>query len=405
MEIKASPIFRPGYLGKLQLRNRVIRSAAFEGMAEHNSPSEKLKNYHLAVAKGGVGMTTLAYASVNRSGLSFDTQLWLRDKIIPGLADIAEAVHREGAAVSVQIGHCGNMTHRKTAGQMPVAPVSGFNLYSPTFHRKLTVAELIRYAKDFGNAVRIASEAGFDAVEVHAGHGYLISQFLSPFTNKRKDEFGGSLANRMRFMNMCLSEVKEKADKYRMAVLVKTNMRDGFPGGLEVEENLEIARQIESFGVDAVVLSGGFVSKAPMYVMRGRMPIKSMTHYMHPWWLKWGVSMVGNRMIKPEPFREAYFLEDALAFRKELKLPLVYVGGLIRKQTIEKVLDQGFGFVQMARALINMPDFVNRMKNGTELCDCDHKNYCIARMYSLEMACCKHIRDELPGVLRKELGI
>ena len=400
---KESPIFVPGYLGKVRLRNRIIRSAAFEGMATNNRPSQMLKDYHVSVAKGGVGMTTLAYASVNRSGLSFDSQLWLRDEIIPELADITDAVHREGAAVSIQLGHCGNMTHYKTAGQLPVGATTGFNLYSPTFHRALKPAELTQFAKDFGNGVRIAHEAGFDAVEVHAGHGYLISQFLSPYTNRRKDEFGGSLENRMRFMNMCLSEVCEMADKYNMAVLVKTNMRDGFKGGLELEENIEIAKQIETFGVDALVLSGGFVSKAPMYVMRGAMPIQSMTYYMKQWWLKYGVRMVGKWMIPTVPFKEAYFLEDALKFRAALKLPLVYVGGLVRKSVIENVLDQGFEFVQMARALIRQPDFVNRMKAGEECCGCDHTNYCIARMYSREMACCQHVKDELPPCILKEL--
>ena len=405
MNNEKSPIFQPGYLGKLRLRNRIIRSAAFEGMATGNRPSKQLKDYHVSVARGGVGMTTLAYASVNRSGVSFDTQLLLCDDIIPELRDITEAVHREGAAVSIQIGHCGNMTHYKTAGQMPVAPMSGFNLYSPTFHRALRPDELYQFARDFGDAVRIAHEAGFDAIEVHAGHGYLISQFLSPYTNRRKDEFGGSLDHRMRFMKMCLTEVCNEANKYGMAVVVKHNMRDGFEGGLEVEENIEIAKEIQKFDVDALVLSGGFVSKAPMYVMRGRMPIRSMTHYMSQWWLKYGVRMVGDWMIRPEPFSEAYFLEDALKFREALSIPLIYVGGLIRKSVIEEVLTHGFDFVQMARALIRQPDFVNRMAAGEECCDCDHKNYCIARMYSREMACCKNVVDELPRDLRKELNI
>ena len=398
-------IFTPARLGNLELRNRTIRSAAFEGMAVNNRPSEMLKNYHVSVAKGGVGMTTLAYASVNRSGLSFKTQLCMEDSNVPYLSDITEAVHKEGAAVSVQIGHCGNMTHYSTAGQMPVAPGNGFNLYSPTFHRKLTEKELVQFAHDFGHAVEIAHKSGFDAVEVHAGHGYLISQFLSPYTNHRKDSFGGSLDNRMRFMRICLSEVMEKARKHGLAVLVKTNMRDGFKGGLEIDDCITVAKEIESFGVDGIVLSGGFVSRAPMYVMRGAMPIKSLTEYMSPWWLKYGVKMFGGMMIRPVPFKEAYFLEDALKFRKELKCNLVYVGGLVRKSVIEDVLSKGFEFVQMGRALINTPDFVNRMKNGCEKCDCDHKNYCIARMYSIEMECCKHIKDELPAKLRKELSI
>ena len=147
--------------------------------------------------------------------------------------------------------------------------------------------EIVDVAKAFGQAVNLAREAGFDAVEVHAGHGYLISQFLSPYTNHRKDEYGGSLENRMRFMKMCLDEVMTAAGN-DMAVLVKTNMSDGFRGGLETDDCIEVARNIEQCGVHALVLSGGFVSKAPMYVMRGRMPIRSMTYYMKQLWLKWG---------------------------------------------------------------------------------------------------------------------
>ena len=229
-----------------------------------------------------------------------------------------------------------------------------------------------------------------------------VDQFLSPYTNHRKDEYGGSLENRMRFMKMCLDEVMTAAGN-DMAVLVKTNMSDGFRGGLETDDCIEVARNIEQCGVHALVLSGGFVSKAPMYVMRGRMPIRSMTYYMKQLWLKWGVRMAGRWMIHDEPFREAYFYEDALKFRKALKLPLVYVGGLVSREKIDMVLDSGFECVAMARALINEPDFVNRMKNEGEMrCGCDHVNYCIARMYSIEMACHKHMQN-LPNCIQKEI--
>ena len=174
-DIKDSKLFTPYQMGPVTLRNRTIRSAAFESMGKDFSPTQALKDYHVSVAKGGVGMTTLAYASVNRSGISFNSQLWLRDEIVPQLRDITDAVHKEGAAVGIQIGHCGNMTHWETAGCFPVSASNGFNLYSPTFHRRLKPSELTQFAKDFGTAVKTAHEAGFDSVEVHAGHGYLIS--------------------------------------------------------------------------------------------------------------------------------------------------------------------------------------------------------------------------------------
>lgn len=398
-----SLLFTPVTLGPLILRNRSIRSAAFESMCPGNVPSPQLLAYHRSVAAGGVGMTTVAYAAVTRSGLSFDRQLWMRPEIVPGLRELTDAVHAEGAAASIQLGHCGNMSHKSICGCLPVGASSGFNLYSPTFVRGLRADELPEMAKAYGRSVCLAREAGFDAVEIHAGHGYLISQFLSPSTNHRKDEFGGTLANRMRFMEMVMEEVMKAAGN-DMAVLVKMNMRDGFRGGMELDESLQVARKLQELGAHALVLSGGFVSKAPMYVMRGEMPIRTMTHYMTCWWLKYGVRLVGKYMIPSVPFREAYFLEDALKFREALDIPLVYVGGLVSRQKIEEVLNHGFEAVQMGRALLNEPDIVNRMRREENArCNCGHSNYCIARMYTLDMACHQHLQEELPPCLKKEI--
>ena len=398
-----SLLFTPVTLGPLTLRNRSIRSAAFESMCPGNVPSPQLLDYHRSVAAGGVGMTTVAYAAVTRSGLSFDRQLWMRPEIVPGLRELTDAVHAEGAAASIQLGHCGNMSHKSICGCLPVGASSGFNLYSPTFVRGLRADELPEMAKAYGRSVGLAREAGFDAVEIHAGHGYLISQFLSPSTNHRKDEFGGTLANRMRFMEMVMEEVMKAAGN-DMAVLVKMNIRDGFRGGMELDESLQVARKLQELGAHALVLSGGFVSKSPMYVMRGEMPIRTMTHYMTCWWLKYGVRLVGKYMIPSVPFREAYFLEDALKFREALDIPLVYVGGLVSRQKIEEVLNHGFEAVQMGRALLNEPDFVNRMRREENArCNCRHSNYCIARMYTLDMACHQHLQEELPSCLKKEI--
>lgn len=398
-----SILFTPGKIGPLTLRNRTIRAAAYEGMCPGNAPSEQLFNYHTAVAAGGIGMTNIAYAAVTQSGLSFERQLWMRKEIIPGLRKLTDAIHKEGAAASIQLGHCGNMSHKRICGCTPVGASSGFNLYSPTLVRGLNPSELPAMARAYGEAVNLAREAGMDAVEIHAGHGYLISQFLSPYTNHRSDEYGGSLANRMRFMKMCMAEVMKAAGS-DMAVTVKMNMRDGFKGGMEIDESLEVARTLQDeCGVHALVLSGGFVSRAPMYVMRGTMPIRTLTHYM-PWgYLPIGVRMVGKYMIPSVPFKEAYFLEDALKFRKALHMPLIYVGGLIARDKIEEVLNDGFQFVAMARALVNDPGFVNRMKTDAHArVDCGHSNYCVARIYTRDMVCHKTV-EGLPACLANEI--
>ena len=398
-----SILFTPGKIGPLTLRNRTIRAAAYEGMCPGNAPSEQLFNYHTAVAAGGIGMTNIAYAAVTQSGLSFERQLWMRKEIIPGLRKLTDAIHKEGAAASIQLGHCGNMSHKRICGCTPVGASSGFNLYSPTLVRGLNPSELPAMARAYGEAVNLAREAGMDAVEIHAGHGYLISQFLSPYTNHRSDEYGGSLANRMRFMKMCMAEVMKAAGS-DMAVTVKMNMRDGFKGGMEIDECLEVARTLQDeCGVHALVLSGGFVSRAPMYVMRGTMPIRTLTHYMRWGYLPIGVRMVGKYMIPSVPFKEAYFLEDALKFRKALHMPLIYVGGLIAQDKIEEVLNDGFQFVAMARALVNDPGFVNRMKTDAHArVDCGHSNYCVARIYTRDMVCHKTV-EGLPACLANEI--
>ena len=400
-----SPIFTPCNIGPVTLRNRVIRSAAFENMAYGNSPSQDLFDYHTAVARGGVGMTTVAYAAVCQSGLSFDGQLWMREEIVPELKKLTDAIHAEGAKASIQLGHCGNMTHRATCGCTPVGASGGFNIYSPTFVRKLKVEEIYQLVKDFGHAVELARQAGFDCVEIHAGHGYLISQFLSPYTNHRHDEFGGSLDNRMRFMRLVINEVMRVAGN-DMGVLVKMNMHDGFRRGMQRPECLEVARELEKLGVHALVLSAGFVSKAPMEVMRGAMPIKTLRYYMdmkHFWWLKAMLALIGRILIPTVPYKEAYFLDDALEFRAAVKMPLVYVGGMVSKAGIEKVLGDGFVAVQMARALVRDTDFVNKLRDGELKCSaCGHSNYCIGRMYTLEMKCHSCV-ENLPERLQKEV--
>ncbi len=400
-----SPIFTPFNIGPVTLRNRIIRSAAFENMAYGNSPSQDLYDYHLAVARGGVGMTTLAYASVNQSGLSFKGQLWMREAIVPELKRITDAVHAAGAKCSIQLGHCGNMTHRSTCGCMPVGASGGFNLYSPTFVRGLKLPEIDALVEDFGHAVELAREAGFDCVEIHAGHGYLISQFLSPYTNHRRDAYGGSLENRMRLMQRVIRRVMEAAGD-DMGVLVKMNMYDGFRGGMQEDECLEVARELERLGVHAIVLSAGFVSKAPMEVMRGAMPLRTMAHYvprLQYMWFKPLLLLAGRKLMPTVPYREAYFLEDALKFRAAVKLPLIYVGGMVSRQKMEEVLAQGFEGIQMARALIRDTEFVNKLRSGEiDRSPCGHSNYCIGRMYTMEMKCNRCVAD-LPERLRREI--
>jgi 2,4-dienoyl-CoA reductase-like NADH-dependent reductase (Old Yellow Enzyme family) len=388
-------LFTPVRLGPLQLRNRSIRAAAFEGMCPNHNVSQSLIDYHQSVAKGGIGMTTVAYASVTQNGLSFPHQLWLRKEIIPQLKKLTAVIHAENAAVSIQIGHCGNMAKHTIAGSRPVAPSAHINWYAPSFPKAMSKQEIIDMAKAFGAAVSVAQEAGFDAVEIHAGHGYLISQFLSPYINKRTDEFGGSLNNRMRFMQMVMEEVLQAAGN-KTAVLVKMNMRDGFKGGMDITESIEVAKMLEQMGVHALVLSGGFVSRAPMYVMRGAMPVHTLAKHMGNVVMNMFVKLFGKLLVPDIPFKENYFLDDALQFRQQLKMPLVYVGGILSKENIDEVLSKGFDAVAIARALIRNPDFINKLlKEELQHSSCDTCNHCIAVMYNGPFNCIQ-LENKLP---------
>jgi len=404
-------IFEQAHIGPLTLRNRTIRSAAFESMCPGHEPSQQLYDYHTSVARGGIGMTTVAYAAVTESGLSFDRQLVMRPDIVPGLRRLTDGIHAEGAAAGIQLGHCGNMSHRAICGCTPVGASTGFNLYSPTFVRGLRADELPDLAKAFGRATRLAMEAGFDSVEIHCGHGYLIDQFINPYFNHRHDAYGGSLENRMRFMQMCVGEALEAAAG-RIAVVCKMNMRDGLKHGIGPEDtSLPVARTLQAMGVDALVLSGGLVSATPMYVMRGELPLTTMTHYMDKWWLKYGIRMgqpiVKQVLTRPVPYREAFFLDDALKFRQALPdMTLIYVGGLVSGDKINEVLGHGFEAVQMARAVLREPDFVNQLRaNPHYRSQCRHSNYCIGRMYTLDMRCHQCMQGEpLPKSIQREIA-
>ena len=408
-----SKLFTPYQLGPITLRNRIIRSAAFENMCRNNKPTQELFDYHVSVAKGGVGMTTVAYCAVDLSGVSFDGQLYVHDEILPDLKKLTDAIHAEGAKASIQLGHCGNMTHFYTCHCMPVSASNGFNLYSPTIHRRLKVSEIKNLVVKFGEAVDFARKAGFDCVEIHAGHAYLLSQFLARRTNHRHDEYGGSLENRMRFLNEVLDAVMEHA-KDDMAVVVKTNMWDDCWKGVTIEEGITIAKEIAKHKVHGIVLSGGTVSRSPMTILGGAMPHKTLAHYMDMkafWWLKAALNIPGVApiMMPTSPFKELYFMDKAKIFQKEIKdIPLIYVGGVQSGDNCQQIMDEGFELFQIAHVLIKDPDFVKHVQENPHYhAGCGRSNYCVGRMYTLDMKCHECVERDgevIPKRLQKEIA-
>ena len=408
-------LFTPYKLGPITLRNRIIRSAAFENMARANAPTQQLQDYHVSVAHGGVGMTTVAYCAVDQSGVSFDGQLYVRPQIIPDMKKMTDAIHAEGAKASIQLGHCGNMTHYKTCHCIPVSADTWFNLYSPTVHRRLKVEEIKTIVKHFGEAVDFARECGFDCVEIHAGHAYLISQFLAPRTNHRHDQYGGSFENRARFMNEVLDEVMLHA-KDDIAVVVKTNMWDDCWKGVSLEEGIQVAREIAKHKVHGIVLSGGTVSRSPMTILGGAMPIKTLAHYMNMkelWWLKAALHIpyVGAIMTPTVPFKELYFMDKAKYFQEQLKdidIPLIYVGGVQSGDNCQQIMDEGFELFQIAHVLIKDPDFVKHVQENPHYhAGCKRSNYCVGRMYSKDMKCHECVERDgemIPNGIQREIA-
>lgn len=408
-----SKLFTPYQLGPITLRNRIVRSAAFENMCRGNRPTQQLQDYHVSVARGGVGMTTVAYCAVDLSGVSFDGQLYVHDEIIPDLKKLTDAIHAQGAKASIQMGHCGNMTHFYTCHCMPVSASNGFNLYSPTIHRRLKVSEIKALVKKFGESVDFARKAGFDCVEIHAGHAYLISQFISPRTNHRRDEYGGCFENRVRFMNEVLEEVMAHAGD-DMAIVVKTNMWDDCWRGSDIEEGIKIAQEIAKHKVHGIVLSGGTVSRSPMTILGGAMPNKTLAHYMDMksfWWLKAALNIPGVApiMMPTSPFKELYFMEKAKRFQQEITdVPLIYVGGVQSGDNCQQIMDEGFELFQIAHVLIKDPDFVKHVQENPHYhAGCGRSNYCVGRMYTIDMKChecAERDGEKIPTRLKKEIA-
>jgi 2,4-dienoyl-CoA reductase-like NADH-dependent reductase (Old Yellow Enzyme family) len=372
----------PGRLGPLTLRNRIVKSATFEGATPRGEVTDRLVEFHRAVARGGAGLTTVAYCAVNPGGRVQRHCMVLDDGTAKDLRRLTDAVHDEGAAVAAQLGHAGLVADARSNGVKSLAPSRRFSPPAKGFVPAATVEDLASVREDFARAARCAVEAGFDAVEVHLGHGYLLSSFLSPLLNRRSDGYGGSLDNRARFPRDVLRAVRDAVGD-RIAVTAKLNMSDGVPGGLWLDESVEVARMIETDGVlDAFELSGGSSLQNAMYFFRGDVPLEEMLR-TQPRYVRPGMRLIAPRLFPSYPFEEGFFLPFARQFRAALDMPLIYLGGVNRQSTADQVVAEGFDLVAMARALLREPDLVRTWEAGAR--DeglCVHCNKCMPTIYS-----------------------
>jgi 2,4-dienoyl-CoA reductase-like NADH-dependent reductase (Old Yellow Enzyme family) len=371
--------FAPAALGPLTLRNRFIKAATFEGMAVDNRVSERLVDFHRAMAAGGLGMTTVAYLAVSEDGQGAPAEIVVRPEAAPGLRKLADAVHAEGAAISAQIGHAGPVA--AGTGRKGLAPSRIFSAMALRFTAAVDDADIARITQDFAQAARVLQDSGFDALELHLGHNYLLSAFLSPALNRRTDRWGGSVENRAEFPRQVVRAVRAAVGP-SMAVLAKLNMADGYPGGIWLDESVQVARLLESDGaLDAIELTGGSSLKNPMYLFRGEAPIEEMAKAF-PQPLRSGFRLMGSRFLPSYPFEEAYFLPYARQFRAALDMPLVLLGGINRIETVRHALELGFPFVAMGRALLREPELLLRWQRGdTREALCIHCNKCMPTIY------------------------
>lgn len=379
---EAPDVFNPAKLGPLTLRNRVIKAATFEARTPDALVTDDLIEYHRLPAAGGVAMTTVAYCAVSPGGRTGGNQIWMRPHAVPGLRRLTEAIHAEGAAISAQIGHAGPVADARSNQATALAPVRFFNPIAMRFAQKATREDIDDVLAAHAHAARLAVDAGFDAVEIHLGHNYLASAFLSPLLNRRDDEFGGSLQNRAKVARGLVMAVR-RAVRQQVAVTAKLNMTDGIRGGITVDEALTTARWLQDDGgLDAIELTAGSSLVNPMYLFRGDAPVKEFAAAFKPP-LRWGIRMTGHRFFREYPYRDAYLLREVRLFRAELTIPLILLGGITNRTTMDLAMAEGFEFVAMARALLAEPDLVNRIAaEGSQVRSaCTHCNQCMATIY------------------------
>jgi len=384
MDSQPAKAFQPGRLGPLELKNRVLKAATFEGMCPDGVPGEKLRGFHRRIAEGGVAMTTIAYCATEADGRLHDQMQYLHEGIEPELRELVSAVQGAGARVSGQVVHCGNFSRNRGLERLkrPLGPSRQINTLGLAsgllFAGAMTEADIDHLVGTYADAARLMQRVGFDAAEIHFGHGYALSQFISPRTNRRTDAYGGSLENRMRLPLRVLDAVKSAVGG-ELAILGKISMTDGVKGGVSWDEGVEVARMLGRAGIDGLVTSGGTSSFNPMLMFRGASIHHGMLEQEKNPLMRLGLRLVAPKMFREYPYEELYFLDPARRVRDAVDCAVVYIGGCTTLESLETVMAEGFDFVQLGRPLIKDPDFVRKaMADPGYDNGCSHCNRCVA---------------------------
>lgn len=375
-------LFEPAQLGPLTLRNRVIKAATFEGRSPDGVVTDDLIDFHSQVATGGAAMSTVAYLSIAPEGRTDSGCILLTPAAVEGLHRLTDAIHAGGALAQAQLGHAGPVANASSNRAKSLAPRRMFNPLGMRFAKAADENDIARVTADYERGAQRCVEAGFDALEIHIGHNYLLSSFLSPKLNGRTDRWGGSIENRARFARQVVTAVRAAVGS-DVAVTAKLNMTDGYRGGLTIEDSVQVALLLEADGaLDAMELTGGSSLANPMYLFKGAAPTREFRATM-PWYLRGGFRLVGSKFLRSYPYKEGYFLDQATQFRDALDMPLILLGGISELATAERGLAAGFDFVAMARAILHHPNIINEWADGTRTSSgCIHCNRCMPTIYT-----------------------
>lgn len=388
-------IFEETSIKTLRLKNRLVRSATHEGMSDAEGfPGKGLFDLYGRLADGGVGLIITGYAFVCRDGNSnFKGMQGIdRDEHIPAYRELVRHVHAHGTKIAMQIAHCGRQTTPEAAGVRPIAPSAVREKTFFVIPRQMTEDDIERIIEAFAQAARRVKESGFDAIQIHAAHGYLISQFLCPYTNRRKDRWGGPIDNRMRIVAEIYARCRKLAGD-EFPILIKINGHDTKRGGLKVEEAVIMARLMSEMGFDGIEVSCG-IFEDNQSTIRGDLPVEAI---LDDWDIYKRKSLMyrafmrhfGRRIVNPKPFSEAYNLEAARAIKKAVDVPVFLVGGMVNPATMERIIGDGDAdYISLCRALVADPKFPEKIRDGSrEHSRCIHCNLCMAYLTKRTLRC------------------
>ncbi len=378
-------LFNETVISGIAVKNRIIRSATHDGLADENgAPCDKLIAKYEHLAKNGVGCIITGYAAVSKNGVSPYPRMMkiFDDSVIGKYKELTDAVHRHGTPVVLQIAHCGRQTSSKTIGVQKVAPSNVLHAFYPDKAKELTDGEIHGIIDDFVSAAVRAEKAGFDGVQLHGGHGYLLHDFLSPYGNRRKDGWGGNLENRCKIVELIIKGIKEKTN---LPVWIKLSAEDNRKGGMNIRSSVEICKRLENAGCDAIEVSCGTVQDG-MNTMRSELlPMNAVFQYREPCAsfpkilkkISLPAANLVNPLIKqPKPL-ENFNVANSEIIKKNVSIPVIAVGGIHKVSDMENILTEGKAdFISMCRPFICEPDLAKKLANGQQEAKCIMCNYC-----------------------------